>query len=421
MAKNTAVFRKVSLDRLASPEQLDQLLQVTDARGWIALGAIGAVLVTAIAWGMVGRLPENVGGMGILVKSGGVFEVVPATSGRVIDLAVAVGDSVTEGQVVARIAQPELSDRFQAAAAALRDLRAQHAQIAEFGTRNIGLQRDFLAQQRSNLGQTIASAEQTRSWLAEKIETQRRLVEEGLLTKPTLLATRQQHDQIRERIRESHGQLTQISVKQLELENQRTNEARASHVRVEEQERRVADLERELKAKQEVTVAYTGRILEILVERGNVVSVGEPLLTLDPTGRAVKDLEAVIYVASLHGKQIRPGMEIQIAPSTVKREEYGLMVGRVSYVSDFPATPKGMRRVLKNERLVAGLSGQDAPYEVHADLIVDPSTTSRYRWSSSKGPPLRIQSGTLAAANIIVAEYRPIGLLIPLVRKFTGI
>ena len=421
MAKNTAVFRKVSLDRLASPEQLDQLLQVTDARGWIALGAIGAVLVTAIVWGMVGRLPENVGGMGILVKSGGVFEVVPATSGRVIDLAVAVGDSVTEGQVVARIAQPELSDRFQAAAAALRDLRAQHAQIAEFGTRDIGLQRDFLAQQRSNLGQTIASAEQTRSWLAEKIETQRRLVEEGLLTKPTLLATRQQHDQIRERIRESHGQLTQISVKQLELENQRTNEARASHVRVEEQERRVADLERELKAKQEVTVAYTGRILEILVERGNVVSVGEPLLTLDPTGRAVKDLEAVIYVASLHGKQIRPGMEIQIAPSTVKREEYGLMVGRVSYVSDFPATPKGMRRVLKNERLVAGLSGQDAPYEVHADLIVDPSTTSRYRWSSSKGPPLRIQSGTLAAANIIVAEYRPMGLLIPLVRKFTGI
>ena len=117
MAKNTAVFRKVSLDRLASPEQLDQLLQVTDARGWIALAAIGAVLITAIGWGVMGKLPENVGGMGILVKSGGVFEVVPATSGRVIDLAVAVGDSVTDGQVVARIAQPELSDRLQAAKA----------------------------------------------------------------------------------------------------------------------------------------------------------------------------------------------------------------------------------------------------------------------------------------------------------------
>jgi HlyD family secretion protein len=421
VAKNTAVFRKVSLDRLASPEQLDQLLQVTDAKGWIALAAISAVLITAIGWGIIGKLPENVGGMGILVKSGGVFEVVPATSGRVIDLAVAVGDSVTDGQVVARIAQPELSDRLQAAKANLRDLQAQHAQIAEFGGRDVKLQRDYLAQQRSNLEQTIASAEQTRVWLADKIVTQEKLVDDGLLTKPTLIATRQQQDQVRERIRESNSQLTQISVRQLELENQRTNEARASTVRVDEQARTVADLERELKAKEEIVAPYTGRILEVMAERGNVVAAGEPILTLDLTGRAVKDLEAVIYVASLHGKQIRPGMEIQIAPSTVKREEYGLMVGRVTYVSDFPATSKGMRRVLKNERLVAGLSGQDAPYEIHADLVVDPSTASRYRWSSSKGPPVRIQSGTLAAANIIVAEKRPIELVIPLVRKYTGI
>jgi HlyD family secretion protein len=419
--QNTEVFRKVSLDRLASPEQLDQLMQVTDAKGWIVLAAIGTVLLTALTWGVIGRLPENVGGMGILVKSGGVFEVVPMTSGRVIDLAVAVGDSVTEGQVVARIDQPDLSDRLQGAKATLHDLRAQSAQVNAYGGRDLALQRQSLAQQRTNIEQTIASAEQTATWLAEKIESQDRLVQEGLLTKPTLIATKQQHDQMLERVRDGKDQLTQISVKQLEIENQRSNDSSSSRVRVEEQERRVAELERELKAKQEITAPYTGRILEIMADRGSVVGAGEPILSLDLTGRAVKDLEAVIYVPSSHGKQIRPGMEIQISPSTVKKEEFGLMVGRVTYVSDFPATSKGMTRVLKNERLVSGLSGQDAPYEIHADLVVDPTTASRYRWSSSKGPPVRIQSGTLAGANIIVAEKRPIELVIPLVRKYTGI
>jgi HlyD family secretion protein len=90
-------------------------------------------------------------------------------------------------------------------------------------------------------------------------------------------------------------------------------------------------------------------------------------------------------------------------------------------VSDFPATAKGMHRVLKNEKLTAALSGQDAPYEVHADLMVDPETPSRYKWSSSKGPPLRIQSGTLALGNITVASRRPIEMVIPLLRKYSGI
>ena len=97
------------------------------------------------------------------------------------------------------------------------------------------------------------------------------------------------------------------------------------------------------------------------------------------------------------------------------------MLGKVTYVSDFPATSKGMRRVLKNEKLVQGLSGSDAPYEVHADLIVDPSTASRYRWSSSKGPPLKIQSGTLATGAIEVSARRPIEMVVPLVRKYSGI
>jgi len=99
----------------------------------------------------------------------------------------------------------------------------------------------------------------------------------------------------------------------------------------------------------------------------------------------------------------------------------GLMVGRVTYVSDYPATSRGMLRILKNDKLLSSLVGSDSPYEVHVDLLVDEHTSSGYRWSSSHGPPLKIQSGTRAAAYITVASRRPIEMVIPLLREYSGL
>jgi HlyD family secretion protein len=419
--QQSKIFRQTSLERLASPDQLDQLVRVTDPRGWVALAAIAALLVTAGMWSVLGRVPEKVSGTGMLVKTGGIFEVGPTASGRVTDVAVEVGEVVTEGQVVARIAQEDLAERLQQARTTLANLRAQHEQSVTFGSRDVAVQAQYAAQQRVSLEQSIAAAEQSLRWLAEKIGNQEQLVRQGLLTKSTLLGTRQQYDATREKINESRSQLTQIEARELELRNRKQEETESGRARIEEQAQLAADLERQLRTSSAVVAPQTGRILEVMVERGNVVAAGEPILTLDLTGRAVKELEAVIYVPSVQGKRIRPGMTIQIAPSTVKQEEYGLMLGTVTYVSDFPATSKGMRRVLKNDALMSTLSGGDAPYELHADLTVDPSTTSRYRWTSSKGPPAKIQSGTLAVGNVEVASRRPIEMVVPLLRKHTGI
>ncbi len=421
MSQQASIFRKVSLDRLASPEQLDQLMQVTDSKGWLALSALGVVLLTAIVWGFAGSIPESVTGTGILVKSGGVFEVIPSTGGRIVDVAVGVGDSVTEGQVVARVAQTDLANRVQAARAEIERLREQHTALTTFSDRDQQLQSDYLGQQRASLDQSIAAGEKSAAWLNEKITNQEQLVQQGLVTRATLLGTRQQLDGERQKIADAQSQLTQIAAKQLDLQNDHRERVRQSLDKIGEQEAELADLERQLKASSEVVAPYTGRILEVMAERGNMVAPGEPILSLDLTGRGVKDLEAVIYVPSVHGKRIRPGMTIQIAPSTVRQEEYGLMLGKVTYVSDFPATSKGMRRVLKNEKLVSALSGSDAPYELHADLVFDPATISHYRWTSSGGPPVKIQSGTLANANVEVFERRPIEMVLPMLRKVTGI
>ena len=66
------IFRKAALSRLASPDQLDQLMQVTSPRGWVALGGFGLVLFAALLWSLFGTISTTVAGKGVLLRAGGV-------------------------------------------------------------------------------------------------------------------------------------------------------------------------------------------------------------------------------------------------------------------------------------------------------------------------------------------------------------
>ena len=80
------IFRKVALERMSSPEQLDQLLRVTTPRRWLALLSLIAILVAAVAWGYLGELTTRVSGQGVLIRTGEVRNVVPLGAGQVLEL-----------------------------------------------------------------------------------------------------------------------------------------------------------------------------------------------------------------------------------------------------------------------------------------------------------------------------------------------
>jgi HlyD family secretion protein len=134
-------------------------------------------------------------------------------------------------------------------------------------------------------------------------------------------------------------------------------------------------------------------------------------MSISLDGLHLTSLQAFIFIPTLYWKRIRPGMEVQLAPSTVEPEEYGYLVGRITYVSDYPATSKAMMLLLKNEQLVSTL-GQNAPFEVRAELL-----PSRYRWTSSKGPDIQLQSGTPAVGRVIVDKRRPIFMVLPQLQR----
>lgn len=106
------IFREVSLKRLSSPDQLDQLIQVTSPRGWLALTALGLLLAGAVIWGFAGSIPTKIEGRGILLNNGGVFSLTHQSGGQVLDVRFGAGDRVKKGDVIARITQTELEGKI---------------------------------------------------------------------------------------------------------------------------------------------------------------------------------------------------------------------------------------------------------------------------------------------------------------------
>ena len=418
--QTSRIFRKVSLDRLASPEQLDQVMTVTSPRGWIALVTVALILQGAVTWGLIGRLSEKVTGQGMLVRSGGVLEVVAPAGGQVIDIAVAPGDSVSEGEVVTWIAQPDLSDRLQQARERLGAQVQEHDQTILFVEEDVRLRIENLDQEQENLARTLEANQANLTLVEERIAAQEQLVTQGLVTRTVLLSVRQQYESLKQQIRNDRIQVEQIDIQRLSIRNQAMERIRTARYALDRLSSQVDQLDRQFRHASQVVSPYTGRVLEVMIDQGQVLPSGAPILSLDRDGPDVQDLVAIVYVASVYGKMVRPGMNIQVSPSTVRQEEFGMILGEVTFVSSFPASHRGMLRVLKNEQLVRELSGGGAPYEIHAELSVDPATLSRYRWTSSAGPPMEIQSGTTAGAQIIISEQRPISKVIPLLRSWTG-
>ncbi len=468
---NPKIFRKSALERLQSPEQLDQTIRITSPSGWIALAALWLLLITAILWGIYGSIPSKVTGGGMLIKSGGVYKVVSQAAGQITDISVNVGEMVRKGDIVARLAQWDVLEEIRSMKARLAELNTKREQIASFGQRNVEMQKHLMEEQRSLYESSIASVranirlqegllkqqlgiyesaiknlEGQRQWQLEKITNQEQLFDQGLIVKQSLLNTRQQHEATVEEIKKLHAQIDQekaaheqrlttsneeitqfnnqmqqLDIKRLELEKQQDIELLSLDQQINDFERRIQSLTEKMQTMSRIISPYTGRILEITLNENDVVAAGSAIMTMELTGKEIKDIELVLYVPSADGKKVRPGMDVQISPSTIKKEEFGSLLGKVTSVGLFPATPAGMMKVLGNEALVREMMAAGTPIEVYADLIPSSATVSGYKWTSPRGPNTQLYSGTQCVGEVVVKSQRPISLVIPLLKETFGI
>src|SRR4051812_39935216 len=99
------LFRKAALEKLASPERLDVLMEVTSPLGWLALLTMAVLIGSIGAWSIFGSVSEVVNGQGILLGGDGVREITSSGEGAIENLALTLNESVKEGQVVGTVTE----------------------------------------------------------------------------------------------------------------------------------------------------------------------------------------------------------------------------------------------------------------------------------------------------------------------------
>jgi HlyD family secretion protein len=410
------LFRKVSLDRLSSPEQLDALMRVITAKSWIALAPLLLLIVLAMVWGWFGKIPTKVSGKCMLINPLGLSDVSAASAGRVIKVLVAVGDPVKSGQEVARIAQPELADQIDKAESRLRELQARGRSVRAFASQGSTLTAQSLAGQKTNLEAQLRASLEKAKFAGDRIKVQTELLAQGLVTQQAVLSTRTEQVSAELEADRLRSQLKELSLNRLESEKRSNTEIANIDIQTAEAQRSLDSLTENRRLTTAVTSAVDGRVVELKVAPGALVSTGVSMLSVEQSAVGPATIEAVIYVPAAEGKQIQKKMAVQIVPSTVKREEYGFMNGTVTYVADYPTTIQSMTMLLQNDSLVRELAGKSTPIEVRAALIAD-ANHSGYKWSSAAGAPVKVHAGTLCASEIVVREQRPLSLVLPILKK----
>lgn len=225
------------------------------------------------------------------------------------------------------------------------------------------------------------------------------------------------------KISEIKTQLKELDTKAKTLEQQNLDATNNRKNQILEVDNQVKAFDQQIQTNSVIKSPYEGCILELTVSNGQVVSPGSRIGSI-LIQKSAQPLLAVTYFPVRDGKQIKPGMPIQITPSIVKRERFGGIVGNVVSVSPFPVTKQGAASVIGNSEIVESLLSQskEAQIEVWAELKENSRNFSGYEWSSSQGPlDVKMSAGTTTSAQVTVQQRAPIQFVLPFLREWSGI
>ena len=402
---------------LAAPQHLDRALYVATPKGWLALLTLMAMMGAVVAWAVLGEVATYVHGDGIVMSRGGtVFDAASPEGGRLARIAPKLGDPVSAGDVVAEIDNPETKERHANALALVeertRTLRDREAEAREENA----LLDQHLAQQRANLDMLERTGRELIETVRARLRGNLALFEDGLVARTEIEDNEEAVDLERRNLFEVLRRRDDLASEALQRRNDLRIRVDETTAQLLEAQRRVKELETLIETWR-IRTPVSGRVTEIKAQVGEVLQPGESVLGIR-TGD--EGLDVLIYVTTVDGKRVEPGMPARVSPNTVRHVEYGYLIGRVESISEFPASVDSMAAVLQNQELAETFASRGTPYAGRIALLPDPTTASGFAWTSARGAEVQITAGTVARVEIEVERQAPITLVIPLIREGLG-
>jgi HlyD family secretion protein len=489
-SRTRSLFRQQALDQSASPEQLDLPIQIVSPQRWLSLLALGGLVSAGVVWSFVGKIPITVSGKGILVYPSQIMTVHSPSSGRVAKVDVKVGDRIKKGQVLAVLDQSEMKQQLELAQSKLVQLEIQDETAQAAKRYRAELDQRATAQQKRTFEQELQTIQTLTPELhnrsLESFSQQRQTLQARLID---LRAQSNKYQQVWQRIQalaDSGGYpqntlvkdeqeyrvkpqadilAVETELKQLEEKEAQARQDHLSQVNkanevqsqlqeldsksatqaeqdlttdtlrskeMQETLREIAQLQLQLKQNTQILSDYDGYVRELSLNPGQRLDSGASVGVI-AAHQDSQQLQGIAFLPVEDGKKlsdrmIQSGIGVQITPTTVKREEYGGIVAKVTQVSRYPITQTGAAHLVGNPGILPSLMSNEGAYiAVFMDLEKRASGANfqangpkQYRWSSSQGPDQEITEGTTTTVNLTIEERTPISYVIPLLKSLVS-
>jgi len=411
------LFRQDVMDRLNSPERLDELLRITSPRGWIALLSLALVILTALAWGIYGTISTKVDGSGIFIDPEGVHPVISLGSGRLSSIQVKVGAIVEVGQLVATMTNPDVQKQLDNQKIILSVLEKEYAQEKNLMEKESESKRRVLGAQRDNINSSIKIQDSKAKWLKDRLSAYDDLFAEGYVLKQNVVQTRLDLDNTMLESEKLQNELGNNHLQEVELQESLQQRIFKQKFDIEQAKGKVELLERQLEESTQVFSPIKGTVISLEAMEESMIQTGMTILNVEPLEPGLK---VFMSVSAMKGKKIQPGMTAEITPTTVKREEYGYIFGTVIDISEFPITADSLLRLFNNRSFVEDAIRLGPLTSVNIEPVKDTTTRSGFKWSSQKGAKVLVTVGTLCSGEVVVKLQSPISLVIPKLKEWIG-
>ncbi|HRA43177.1 MAG TPA: NHLP bacteriocin system secretion protein [Gammaproteobacteria bacterium] len=413
-------FRQEALLELHTPDQIDKLIEVVSPKAWIMLLSFYMLLISLIVWVIFGSIPTRVEGKGILlVENGSVYNAVaPPGGGQIADILVQQEQEIKKGDIIARLERPDLTEKLQLAKNYVEQLKREQEELSQTSKKELAIRHEKISQQISMLDSSLASGAKN----LKDIETLLNLKEEnfkkGILIWQDIENTRRDYYSAKDRLEQLQNQITQLKTQEDDFKDQWRQRLKDKELTILAEQLKMNNMAAEVTVSKTVVSPADGIVISVNTSVGKMVPDGGSVVTITSLGEG---LDALIFMLPHEGQRVTPEMPALITPTTIEKEEYGSMKGKVLSVSEFPQAAETIIALLHNQEMAKQFVESGAPTGIRIRITRDPNTFSGYQWSSSKGPNKKISPGTLAEVRITVREQPPISLVIPAFKKLLGV
>ncbi len=419
-APGKRIFRDAAIERLNSPELLDQRIGVIPPAMRLLAASASVIILAVLGWAVFGSVPTRVVGRGVLLSDKkGNISIASVATGPVLELLVNSGDRVQVGTAIARLEQKSLSGQY---GNAISQINRLNSNLAELKAANFAQNRqsdETAIRQTSALDEQVSANETRRDQLKNLVAEGEGLRAKGMISLNEVI-TRQ------DLLNQTLLELANAKAKKVEIEavSQKKHHdlAEVERQKQEEIDKKVDEAEHlwaQIAAGSIIKSPVDGFVNEILLGQGDVAMKGAVVATV--TQGSTDNLEVMALLRGASRKRVGLSMEAYIAPDGTRKEQYGSMWGRVSYVSNNDVSIKHVENLLHDSELTKSLFGNGSP--LLARIALDPVKTnpSGFAWWNGTGPPYKITTGTVVTVDIIVDQVRPISLVIPALRKLLSL